>query len=271
VAVIALPQLLSPASLINAFAPGARVRFIGGLSYGQGLRRKLDVYSPAFRSRNAPVIVFFYGGGWEDGDRGFYRFAAAALAERGIVTVVPDYRLYPEVRFPAFLHDGAEAVGWVRSHAGEFGGDPRRIFLMGHSAGAYIAAMLALDPQWQVDDLRGIIGLAGPYDFLPLHSDVLREIFGPTETLGQTQPINFVNPAAPPMLLLHGARDRIVLPRNSTRLTARLREAGCVAEDRIYPLIGHKLLVAALARPFRLLAPVLRDCTDFIRRMETPT
>lgn len=247
------------------------MRFAREQGYGQSLRHKLDVYSPASQSQSTPVVVFFYGGGWEDGDRCFYRFVAMALAEHGIATVVPDYRLYPEVRFPTFLQDGARAVDWVRRHAGEFGGDPSRIFLMGHSAGAYIAAMLALDPQWRVHGLRGVIGLAGPYDFLPLHSDVLREIFGPPETLSQTQPINFVTPAAPPMLLIHGARDRIVLPRNSTRLAARLRETGCIAEERVYPLIGHKLLVAALAKPFRLLAPVLRDSVDFIRRMESPS
>ncbi len=272
--------LLSPGRLINAFASRVRTRLTAGLGYGPGTRHRLDVHSPFPRPAAAPVVVFFYGGGWEDGDRGFYRFAGKVLAERGIVAVVPDYRLFPEVRFPAFLEDAAEAVAWVRSEIDAFGGDPSRVFLMGHSAGAYIAAMLALDATWlsctraaslaPPPKLRGVIGLAGPYDFLPLHTEVLRAIFGPPETLWQTQPIHFVSPAAPPMLLVHGARDRTVLPQNSSRLAARLRAAGGIAEERVYPMIGHKLLVAALARPLRFLAPVLRDSLDFIRRMEAP-
>ncbi len=195
--------LLSPGRLINALAPRARSRLTEGLGYGPGARHRLDVHSPFPRLAAAPVVVFFYGGGWEDGDRGFYRFAGAALAERGIVAVVPDYRLFPEVRFPGFLEDAAEAVAWVQAEIDAFGGDPDRVFLMGHSAGAYIAAMLALDPAWlsgsraaslaPLPKLRGVIGLAGPYDFLPLHTEVLRAIFGPPETLWQTQPIHFVS------------------------------------------------------------------------------
>ena len=272
--------LLSPGSLINALVPRARTRLTAGLGYGPGPRHRLDVHSPFPRPEAAPVVIFFYGGGWEDGDRGFYQFVGAALAERGIVTVVPDYRLFPEVRFPSFLEDAADAVAWVQDEIDAFGGDPTRVFLMGHSAGAYIAAMLALDATWlsgaraagltPAPTLRGVIGLAGPYDFLPLHTEVLRAIFGPPETLWQTQPIHFVSPAAPPMLLVHGARDRTVLPRNSARLAGTLRSAGCTAEERIYPVIGHKLLVAALAFPQRFLAPVLRDSLDFIHRLDTP-
>ncbi len=272
--------LLSPGSLINALAPRARTRLTTGLGYGPGPRHQLDIYSPFPRPEGAPVVVFFYGGGWEDGDRDFYKFVGTALAERGIVTVVPDYRLFPEVRFPSFLEDAADAVAWVQAEIDAFGGDPKRVLLMGHSAGAYIAAMLALDATWlsgtraagliPLPRLRGVIGLAGPYDFLPLHTEVLRAIFGPPETLWQTQPIHFVSPAAPPMLLLHGALDRTVLPRNSSRLAAELRSVGCIAEEKVYPIIGHKLLVAALAFPLRFLAPVLRDSLDFIRHMETP-
>ncbi len=275
-------SVFNAGALINAFAPRGRVHCTGGLDYGPGQRHRLDIYSPSPHPngalRMAPVVVFFYGGGWEEGDRDFYRFVGAALAERGIVTVVPDYRLFPEIRFPGFLEDAAQAVGWVQAEIGDFGGDPGRVFLMGHSAGAYIAAMLALDATWlsgaraaslrPAPKLRGVIGLAGPYDFLPLHTEVLRAIFGPPETLWQTQPIEFVSPAAPPMFLAHGARDRIVLPRNSTRLSARLRAAGCIAETRLYPVIGHKLLIAGMARPLRFVAPVLHDSLDFIRRMD---
>lgn len=268
------------ATPIRRFSRRGRVHRTLGLGYGPDPRHRLDIHSPVPRGRPAPVVVFFYGGGWESGDRGFYRFVGTALAERGIVAVVPDYRLFPEVRFPAFLEDAARAVAWVQAEIGMFGGDSGRVFLMGHSAGAYIAAMLALDGNFlsaasppsltPQSRLRGVIGLAGPYDFLPLHTEVLRAIFGPQETLWQTQPINFVTASAPPMLLTHGARDRIVLPRNSARLALALRSAGGIAEEIVYPWIGHKSLAASLAWPLRFLAPALNDSLDFIARMDAP-
>lgn len=276
-----LADFLSPSALINAFVPYQHPHLTAGLGYGPDPRHRLDIYSPFPRVSRAPVVIFFYGGGWEDGDRAFYRFAGAALAKHGIVAVIPDYRLFPEVRFPGFLEDAAKAVAWVQAEIGAFGGDSNQVFLMGHSAGAYIAAMLGLDETWlsgaqaasltPTPRLRGVIGLAGPYDFLPLHTEILRAIFGPPETLWQTQPIHFASAAAPPMLLAHGARDRTVLPRNSSRLANRLRSFDCIAEERVYPAIGHKLLVAALARPLRFVAPVLRHSLDFISRMGAPT
>ncbi|MEE7548329.1 alpha/beta hydrolase, partial [Xanthomonas sp. Kuri4-1] len=134
---------------------------------------KLDVYRPA-DARNAPVVVFFHGGTWQTGNRQQYRWAGEALARHGVVAIVPDYRKYPQVKMDGFMTDAAAAVAWARRHAGEHGGDPRRLVLMGHSAGAHIAALLATDPRWlhaqqlAPADLCGLVGLAGPYDFLPL-------------------------------------------------------------------------------------------------------
>lgn len=272
---VKLPSFLSPILLLNLLAGSKRVSETRDIAYGDGPRARLDIYAPR-RSGSYPVVVFFYGGSWEEGDRGAYRFVGTALAERGIVTVIPDYRVYPEVRFPGFLEDAAQAVRWVRKSIGDHGGDAARIVLAGHSAGAHIAAMLALDQQWlrgaglDPRDLSGLVGLSGPYDFLPLRSETLKTIFGPEQTRDRTQPINFASAAAPPSLLVAGAKDTVVDPGNTTRLAARLREAGAFAEARLYPGVGHGEVVGAFGKPIRGLAPVLRETVAFVSRVTAP-
>jgi acetyl esterase/lipase len=265
--------------LLAGAAPAATRRGRGyradvSLAYGDGPRRTLDIYRRDGADR-APVIVFFYGGSWQGGRKETYRFAAAGLARRGFVVAVPDYRVYPEVRFPGFIEDGAAAVRFARDHARRYGGDPARIVLMGHSAGAHIAAMLALEDRWLaaagvgMASIAGLVGLAGPYDFLPLRSGTLRTIFGGDRI--ETQPIAHVTPAAPPAFLATGARDRVVDPGNSARLAARLVAAGCDARLRSYAGLGHMLLVAALGLPalIRPFAPVLDDVAAFINSTTT--
>lgn len=174
------------------------------------------------------------------------------------------------MRFPAFIEDSAAAVEWVRAHAAGFGGDPDAIVLMGHSAGAYNAAMLALDPRWLGQSrafVRSLIGLAGPYDFLPLKSFVTREAFGSARDASGTQPINFAGAGSPPALLLHGGRDRTVSPRNSRELAGRLASAGGEARLKIYPQLGHVSILTALAVPFRRRVPVLADVIDCAREV----
>ena len=241
------------------------------IAYAAGARHRLDVFRPR-TSTAAPVVVFFYGGGWRSGYKELYRYAGKALARRGYVAVLPDYRIYPQVLYPDFLDDGAQAVRWVKDNAKKFGGDPDRIFLMGHSAGAHIAAMLAIDATWLNKvglapgrDIAGLVGIAGPYDFLPLKDDVLIVIFGGANR-PQTQPMFYVTPGAPPALLLTGTKDDVVGAGNSTRLAERLRAAGNDATAILYPRIGHYLIVAALAPILRLLVPVLRDADTFIAR-----
>jgi acetyl esterase/lipase len=236
-----------------------------------GARHTLDVFRPR-SAIAAPIVVFFYGGGWRSGRKEMYRYAAKALARRGYVAVLPDYRVYPEVKYPDFLDDGAHAVRWARDNAAQLGGDADKIFLMGHSAGAYIASMLSLDARWLAKvgmsparDVAGFIGLAGPYDFLPLHGDIYRTIFGGDRP--ETQPISHVAPGAPPALLLAGNKDAIVDPGNSTRLAERLRAAGNDATEVVYPRVGHFFIVATLAPIFRLFIPVLRDTDVFIERV----
>lgn len=260
----------SPLSIINQLAPSDTYRVSSSIEYGSLDRQKLDVYVPAHGADKAPVVVFFYGGNWNSGERGDYLFVAEALAEQGFVTVIADYRMYPEVRFPDFLGDCALAVRWTMAHIAEHGGDTTHVFLMGHSAGAYNAAMLALNPQYLsaagVDStsIRGWIGLAGPYDFLPIQDQITREVFGYPDTPHSTQPIEFATAAAPPALLITGADDDTVDPGNSVRLAARLRSLGGDVKQTVYPKTGHRLLVGAFASPLRRMAPTLHDVTAFI-------
>ncbi len=264
-----LASACSPTSLLNAVAPRDGV-VTASASYADGPRHGVDIYAPA-EVRGAPVVVFIYGGGWAAGDRGMYRFLGATLAAAGLVCMVPDYRVWPDVRSPTFVRDGAQAVAWARANAARHGGDPSRLFVMGHSAGAQIAALLALNPAWlgavgmqPGRDLRGVIGLSGPYDFLPLQSARLREIFGPEDERPASQPINFVTSGAPPMLLATGDNDTTVLPRNSQRLADKLRQAGNHVELVSYPGVGHAATVGAFAASLGFVAPVKRDVLGFI-------
>ena len=273
--VSALLAACSPLRTFNSVVPkdkGGQL-LVRGEAYGAHPRQQLDMYGPRQRARGGeplPIIVFFYGGSWRTGTREGYGFAGRALAANGFLVAVPDYRLVPEVRFPAFLEDGAAAVRWVRANAARFGGDASRIVLVGHSAGAYNAAMIALDPRWLGDEraaVKGLVGLAGPYDFLPLDGPVTRAAFGGAADLPGTQPINFASADDPPSLLLHGARDTLVYTRNSRELARRLGAAGVDARVKLYPELGHVGIVTALARPLRGRAPVLRDIVAFAREV----
>ncbi|MGB6548522.1 MAG: alpha/beta hydrolase [Xanthobacteraceae bacterium] len=248
---------------------GKGIKLTRSIAYAGQLRHRLDICRPA-EAIAAPVIVFFYGGAWRSGNKGLYRYVAKALARRGYVAVVPDYRIYPQACYPEFLQDGAQVVRWVKDNIGRFGGDPDKIFLKGHSAGAHIAAMLAIDGRWlrQVGlspgrDIAGLIGIAGPYDYLPLRDETLKVIFGGADR-PETQPIFHVTPGAPPSLLITGGRDRLVEPGNSVRFAARLTAAGNAVTVKTYACVGHYFIVAAIAPLLRVFVPVLRDVDAFI-------
>jgi len=267
----------SPVDFLNGLAAFGNYRATANISYGSGPRHQLDVYRPTAGAAPHPVAVFFYGGTWEEGDRATYRFVGAALASRGIVAIIPDYQVYPEVRFPDFLRDGAAAVRWARDHAAEYGGDPRQIVLVGHSAGAHIAAMLALDGQWLAGvglnnrrDIRGTVGLAGPYDFLPLKDEKLKTIFGPADQRARTQPIHFVDGKAAPMFLAAGTLDTTVDPGNTTRLARKIEARGGRVADVLYPGVDHRTLIGAFSPLLRRRAPVLADTVRFIRAVTQP-
>lgn len=258
----------------NALAPrdsGGRRR-ARDLPYGDGPRQTLDVYAPSGSANSGlPVVVFIYGGSWASGAKADYAFVGAALSAQGFVTIIPDYRLVPEVRFPSFIEDCATAVKWTIDHAAEFGGDPSRLVIVGHSAGAYNALMLALDGRYLSDvdatSVRGVVGLAGPYDFLPFDVDATRNAFGQAPDLNLTQPVHFARADAPPMLLLWGDADTTVGPRNVRSLEAAMRAVGGRVETKIYPGVNHVDIMLALSHPLRGRATTLEDVTGFVRRV----
>lgn len=268
----------SPLQVFDALAPrDAEGRLAAqDVAYGGHPRQRLDVYVPTAGVAGAPVVVFFYGGSWKDGAKSEYAFVGQALAAQGFVAVLPDYRLYPEVRFPDFLDDSARAVRWVADHIATYGGDPRRLALAGHSAGAYNAAMLALDRHYLAragvrrGAIRALVGLSGPYDFLPLDAGTAQEVFGDAPDKAATQPITFVGSGSPPAFLTTGDRDDTVRPRNTTALAARLRASGVGVVERIYPGLDHKDTLLALSRPFRGDAPELTELTAFLRAAMRP-
>lgn len=236
----------------------------------------LDIWAPAERISDdpLPVVIFIYGGGWRAGSKDDYAFAGRALAHRGYIAVLPDYRLYPDVRFPDFLEDSALAVSWVLDNIARHGGNPGRVFLSGQSAGAYNAVMLALDPQWlgrlgkTTDSIAGVAALAGPYDFYPFDSDSTRNSFGSFSTPKLTQPVNFVRSDAPPLYLATGTSDTQVRPRNSRVLHEKILDAGGDAEYQEYAGMGHLEIMMAIAKPFRYKGAVLDDMIAFFDRTE---
>lgn len=271
-----LLQACSPLRLINATVPSGTHTLQADQAYGSAARQRVDVYLPVDRPGDAPIAVFFYGGSWSSGERADYRFVGEALASRGIVTVVADYRLSPEVRYPVFLQDCAQAVRWAADHAGAFGASRERLFVVGHSAGAYNAAMLALDPRWLGEvnlspgQLAGWVGLAGPYDFLPIGVPEVRTAFNWPDTPADSQPLFHATAraaSAQRVLLLAARSDTLVNPqRNTVAMAQALQRQGARVELELFDRVSHTTLIGAMARPLRGLAPVLERVSGFLRQ-----
>lgn len=224
--------------------------------YDPGRGLALDIYRPTQAAGGqAPVLVFFYGGGWKTGSRDQYRFVGQRLAERGILTIVADYRTYPATTFPGFVEDGARAVAWARRHAAEHAGDPGRLFVAGHSAGAQIAALIGTDArylaaeQMKPSDLAGVIGLSGPYDFVI--SRGYRGVFDSPALWPQAQAINYVDGDEPPFLLVHGTADRVVEAKDSQEIADKLKANGVPARLLWLPDAGHSAPLTAIYAPTR--------------------
>lgn len=246
------------------------VRIARDIPYDRGPRQKLDIYAPRYRRADArlPVVLFFYGGSWASGTRAGYAFVGRALAAQGFLVVIPDYRIGPDNLYPDFVEDGASAVRWVMAHGQDYGGAPDSIILCGHSAGAYIAAMLAVDDRWLGADrraIKGLAGIAGPYDFAPFDVAASKAAFGAWPDPTETQPVRWAGKGDPPTLLLVGDADETVRPRNSEALAAKLGAAGVPVRIKHYPGIGHIGMVTAIARPFRYRASVVADIAHFVK------
>ena len=263
----------SPMRLLDAVVPDTGYRLVADIAYGADPRQAFDLYLPATASAKPALAMFFYGGSWKSGRRQDYRFVGQALASRGIAVAVADYRTYPQVQFPAFMEDAAAATAKLVVVAQRHGVDGNRVFLIGHSAGAHMAALLALDERYLAGQglgksrIAGVVGLAGPYSFDPLEFSSTRPIFETVRgDIDRARPVAHAGVGAPPMLLLHGSWDRTVYPLNTEKLTDTLRRHGGQVESRFYPGIGHLRIILAFAEPFNGAPDVVGDVIDFVRR-----
>ncbi|PKM05527.1 MAG: esterase [Gammaproteobacteria bacterium HGW-Gammaproteobacteria-6] len=268
---VLLLQACSPLAPLNLIIPDSSYRVLNDQAYGDQPRQKLDVYFPRQGLQEAPVVVFYYGGSWRGGKRENYVFVAEALARRGIITVVADYRVYPEVRYPDFLIDSAAALAWVEEARQSWQQTPQPLFVMGHSAGAYNAAMLALDQRWlqqqglEPEVLAGWIGLAGPYDFIPIINPRVKPIFHHPDTPADSQPLFHAGSHSPPALLLAASPDRLVDPqRNTGQMVEALREAGVRVETQVFPSLNHFSIMLAMAKPFEDWEPIADQIAEFV-------
>ena len=260
--------------VLSDITPNGGYALVPAVVYDQASALALDVYRPA-NANNAPVVVFFYGKRWEQGSRREYKFVGQALAERGFVAVIPDYRLYPQVKYPAFLQDCAKAVRWVHANIAGYGGAPDKIVLMGHDSGAYNAAMLAMDPEFlhQVGGdrswVRGMVGLAGPYDFLPITDPDLRDLFGPPDNFERTQPVLYADGSNPPLLLMHGDKDQNVPSQSTNSLYNRVIRSGGPATKYDFSNYDHGKILEVLSSHFQGEGNVMNHVDEFVRQVAT--
>lgn len=269
---VTVSSACSPVKVLNGLVPSDGYHLHADIAYGDLARQQLDIYQPKHVAALSPVVIFFYGGSWDSGSKADYKFVAEALTSHGVTVVIPDYRVYPDVLFPEFMADPVRAAAWVKQHIQQYQGDPARVFLAGHSAGAHIAVMLGVNAEYLAQagltaaDFSGIIGSAGPYDFLPLKSARLKEIFGEESQQWKSQPIHFVDGRNPPMQLLVGLKDGTVWPRNTFNLAAKIQQAGGQVEVVEFPTYHHVDMAAKLAKPLRGDGSLLKHMVDFIQR-----
>lgn len=262
--------------VLNLTIPRSGYTVYSDIAYGRNPRQKLDIYVPDAPAAGSPVLVFFHGGSWKFGDKDQYLFVGQAFASQGITTVIANYQFYPKIYFPVFMEDAASAFAWTHKNIANYGGNPNNLFVAGHSAGGYNAIMLTVNDRYLKDAggntswIKGAIGIAGPYDFLPMTDPDVIGVFSKVDA-ASTQPINYVKPGLPPMLLVTGDEDEDVLPRNAINLTARLRADGDFVIQKTYPGVAHIGIVLSLARGFRSKAPTLDDSISFITTFATKT
>ncbi|MBB4614718.1 alpha/beta hydrolase [Novosphingobium taihuense] len=253
------------------------IQLVAQARFGKDPAQKLEMFVPQGAKGALPIVVFIHGGSWASGDPHDYRFIARTLCAQGYAVVLAGYRLYPQAKFPGMLEDGAAALRWVHDNAGKLGGDPARIALMGHSAGAYNVMMLSLDPQWlkrvglDTQTIRGTVALAGPFDFLPLDSPATINSFGDAPDPSMTQPVNFAHAGAPPLLLVTGDADTRVKPRNSKALARRMTEAGVPTQPVLLEGVSHEMIIMMFARPFSRDARALDVVLPFLAKVTAPS
>jgi len=274
--ILPLPMLLSlvacsPLELLNASVSNNGYTSTFNQAYGTQSRQRLNVHVPKTVNNNADVVIFYYGGRWQYGHKEDYEFVADAFTDNGVITVLPDYRIFPDADWRDFINDGANAYQWVYDNIARFGGNPERIFIMGHSAGAHIAAMVATNQSLVKSKIKrpcGFLGLAGPYDFLPIKDADIKQVFASADNLKNTQPITFVSAGVPDMLLMHGLNDTTVKPGNSTRFASRVNQFKGRAQMKLYKGVDHTDILVSLASTFRSYSPALADSMEFIQKTQ---
>lgn len=229
------------------------------IAYGDRDWQRLDVHRPEQGEKHdgkpLPVLIFFYGGAWETGARDEYYFAASAFVEHGYLVVIPDYVKFPTGKFPTFIEDGAKAFAWTKENIASYGGDTNNIFIAGHSAGAHLGALLAADKQYleaqgyKPQDIRGFAGLAGPYNFTP-EREPYTLIFGPEDNFPRMQIRNFVDGDEPPMILLHGTKDKTVGILNMDSLVESIEQVGGQVHSVRYDGVSHVGILLTLHPAF---------------------
>lgn len=261
----------SPLAPLNLVISDKHYTLLADQAYGDNQRQKLDVYFPLENVQQAPVVVFYYGGSWRGGERANYAFVGEALAAHGMIGVIADYRVYPEITYPAFLQDSAAAVAWVMQERGQWQDQPQPLFVMGHSAGAYNAAMLALDDRWMAEQglgreiFSGWIGLSGPYDFIPIINPQVKPVFHHPDTPEDSQPLFHANASSSPALLLAATPDKLVDPeRNTLQMANRLKEAGVSVQTGTFESLNHFSILLAMARPFQSWEPIIQQVQEFV-------
>ena len=266
------PAVLSAVDRITGGSGEAELK--ARIATGDHPDQKLFVWAPeepVSQGSPRPVLMFVHGGSWNSGDPESYDFVGRAFVKEGFVVVLSGYRLGEAGNYPGMIEDTARAFAWVHKEIEDYGGDPQSIVLAGHSAGAYNMMMAALESRWLARhslspaNIAGVVGISGPYDFLPLDSDSTKASFGHVDDLDATQPINHVSRDAPPMLLLHGEKDTTVGVFHSRNLKALLEEAGVDTRLELYPEKNHIDPLISIAAPWRSNRDVVTKIAEFAR------
>jgi acetyl esterase/lipase len=260
--------------LIDAVTPSAGYTLAAGLAYGPSQRHLLDIYAPLAGGAAGPppVVLFLYGGSWRNGARAQYRFVGAWLARAGFVAAVADYRLFPEVRFPGFVEDCAAALAFLGRHAGQHGGDPGRLFLMGHSAGAHMAMLLAIEPAYLVgagadpDRLAGVVGISGPYDHDFGTVRWLADVFPDDWSRRAARVADRARSGTPPVFLANGMADSLVPARNAVVMAERLRQKGNPVALRLYDGAGHGDILLGFVPALAGASTLGQDVAGFLKQ-----
>ena len=270
---IMLSLLVSGCTKVGLFAANVPARFntaqeYKDLVYDEKTGQALDLYVPAEQQEKRPVLVFFYGGRWTDGDKAQYRFIADAFTKEGYIVAIPNYRKYPNVKFPAFVEDGASAIAWLHDNVAQYKGSPDQIFVAGHSSGAHIGALIATDPAYldaynlKRSTIKAFAGLSGPYAFVPKAED-LKDMFGPPERYPLMRAPNFVDGKQPPMLLIHGLQDTIVVLENAEKLKRAVDENDGIAVLKTYKHLNHVETVGSLMWFWSYKSDIKKQMLDF--------